>query len=133
MNSKDKKINTTVRISEELLAVAKIYFDNVSETVNMGMKTMIDFPYTVYVLTNPHLKKYHVGYYLYQDVHDAYWHRVHTLGSNTVGDAVRRFGPPTFEFKVLGKFPDMKAVDVFMKIYEKGYQKKGLTPFARVD
>lgn len=87
--------------------------NNISAHYNRAIEWYVTFRHTVYVISNKKTKMALVSTFEGFETHDVYYHYVKTLGSGTLGDALRKEGFNNFDFTVLGRFEDPKMANYF--------------------
>lgn len=117
---RDNFVRTSTSIRGKWLTIIENEESTIVNSIDEAFELYYDFPITVYIIENQVNGSFHIGrYHLREDVHDVNYHYVHTLGSGTVGGAIRTQGVHCFTFRVLGKFCDLKEATRMIKFYRK--------------
>jgi hypothetical protein len=114
-----------IDIKLEHIRIMELMDKSYSYHLENALDLYFNYKFSVYKITEKATGKFYIWYYNYSDeVHDLYWHFVHTRGNNSVGHDIREIGPEYFNFEVITRCKDEKRAELISKMLTKLYSKK---------
>ena len=118
-------VKRSVLIRREYTDIIDIHSDSgITIYIDNAITSYFNFDLTLYRITNKVSKKFYLSFYKEGSVEDLAWHYVNTMGSGTIGDAIRKEGVHNFKFDILGKFNDFEVMKFTMLAMQKSLSKK---------